>query len=276
MTKSVVQSRINIVDYYSCGSTEHFRAQCRFRNVVCSRCRRTGHIARVCTKGIAQNNCMEGKLDSDEVFLEEELYTSLFTSEISVPLQIGNEECCMQLDIGCASSLAPKAFYEKFCSNIPLTRTAVKLSTYTGEKIEPLGKVNVTVNYAGNDYSLPLLVVPQGSGALFGRNWLRHIKLDWNKLPGMESRFPCPSKARCSEITDNDKTLASLLSKYDKHFDTSEPVVLNERTGAKFQKARPVPYALQKIVENALLKMEKDSVIERVSSARFVFVVILV
>ena len=48
---------------------------------------------------------------------------------------------------------------------------------------------------------------------------------------------------------------------------TGELVVLNESTGAKFHKARPVPYALQKRVENALQKMEKDGVIERVSSA---------
>ena len=263
---------------YSCGSTEHSRNQCRFRNVVCSRCKRTGHIARVCKKGNTQNNHVEQRLDSDAVFLEEDLFTvfdvnSLFTSEISVPVQIENEECCMQLDTGCALSLAPMAFYEKFCSHIPLTPTAVKLSTYTGEKIQPLGKINVTVTYAGTEYSLPLLVVPQGCGALFGRNWLRHIKLDWNKLPGIESQVPCPARARCAEITDNNKTLEGLLSQYDELFEpqlgcyTGEPVVLNESTGAKFHKARPVPYALQKRVENALLKMEKDGVIERVSSA---------
>ena len=263
---------------YSCGSTEHSRNQCRFRNVVCSRCKRTGHIARVCKKGNTQNNRVEQRLDSDAVFLEEDLFTvfdvnSLFTSEISVPVQIENEECCMQLDTGCALSLAPMAFYEKFCSHIPLTPTAVKLSTYTGEKIQPLGKINVTVTYAGTKYSLPLLVVPQGCGALFGRNWLRHIKLDWNKLPGIESQVPCPARARCAEITDNNKTLEGLLSQYDELFEpqlgcyTGEPVVLNESTGAKFHKARPVPYALQKRVENALLKMEKDGVIERVSSA---------
>ena len=263
---------------YSCGSTEHSRNQCRFRNVVCSRCKRTGHIARVCKKGNTQNNHVEQRLDSDAVFLEEDLFTvfdvnSLFTSEISVPVQIENEECCMQLDTGCALSLAPMAFYEKFCSHIPLTPTAVKLSTYTGEKIKPLGKINVTVTYAGTEYSLPLLVVPQGCGALFGRNWLRHIKLDWNKLPGIESQVPCPARARCAEITDNNKTLEGLLSQYDELFEpqlgcyTGEPVVLNESTGAKFHKARPVPYALQKRVENALLKMEKDGVIERVSSA---------
>ena len=43
--------------------------------------------------------------------------------------------------------------------------------------------------------------------------------------------------------------------------------MLNESKEAKFHKARPVPYALQSKVESALLKMEKDGVIERVTSA---------
>ena len=43
--------------------------------------------------------------------------------------------------------------------------------------------------------------------------------------------------------------------------------MLNESKEAKFHKARPVPYALQSKVESALLKMKKDGVIERVTSA---------
>jgi len=43
--------------------------------------------------------------------------------------------------------------------------------------------------------------------------------------------------------------------------------VLNESKGAKFHKARAVAYALQSKVETTLLKMEKGSVIERVTSA---------
>ena len=43
--------------------------------------------------------------------------------------------------------------------------------------------------------------------------------------------------------------------------------MLNESKEAKFHQARPVPYALQSKVENALLKMERDGEIERVSSA---------
>ena len=225
-----------------------------------------------------RNNRVEQKLDSGAAFLEEDLFTvfdvnSFFTSETSVALQIENEECCTQLDTSCTLSLASVAFYEKLCSHIPLTPTAVKLSTYTGEKIQSLGKMNVAVTYAGTEYSFPLLVAPQGCGALFGRNLLRYIKLDWHKLHGIESQVPCSARARCSEITDNHKTLEALISQYDELFEpqlrcyTGEPVILNESTCAKFHKARPVSYALQKRVENALLKMEKDGVIERVSSA---------
>ena len=262
---------------YSCGGTEHSRAQCRFRNVVCSRCKRTGHIARVCKRGNMQNNFVEQKLSSDDVFLEEELFTvfdvnSLYKSEISVPLKIENQECSLQLYTGCALSLAPQTFYEQFCSHIPLKPTAVRLSTYTGEKIQPLGQINVNVTYAGTRHSLPLLVVPQGSGVLFGRNWLRCIKLDWNNLPGIESPS-FTTTATCSKISENKNTLDSLLSKHDELFQpqlgcyTGDAVVLNESKGAKFHKARPVPYAIQTRVESALLKMEKDGVIERISSA---------
>ena len=60
---------------YSCGSTEHSRNQCRFRNVVCSRCKRSGHIACVCKKVNTKNNRVEQRLDSDAVFLEEDLFT---------------------------------------------------------------------------------------------------------------------------------------------------------------------------------------------------------
>ena len=96
-----------------------------------------------------------------------------------------------------------------------------------------MGKINVTGTYAGTEYSLPLLVAPQGCRALFGRNWLRYIKLDWNKLPGIESQVRCSARARCLEITDNDKTLEALLPQYDELFEpqlgcyTGELVVLN-------------------------------------------------
>ena len=37
----------------------------------------------------------------------------------------------------------------------------------------------------GSNYSLPLLIVREGTCALFGRNWLSDVKLDWENLPGL-------------------------------------------------------------------------------------------
>lgn len=33
---------------FSCGSTDHLRSKCRFRNVTCHKCKKEGHIAKVC------------------------------------------------------------------------------------------------------------------------------------------------------------------------------------------------------------------------------------
>ena len=83
----------------------------------------------------------------------------------------------------------------------------------------------------------------------------------------MNHKCPVLLRARCAEITDNNKTLEALLSQYDELLEpqlgcyTGEPVVLNESTGAKSIKLDQFRMHYKKRVENALLKMEKDGVI---------------
>ena len=106
-------------------------------------------------------------------------------SEISVPLKIEDQDCLMQLDTGCALSLAPITFVKQVCPDIEMKSTNVVLSTYTGETVRPLGEAHVKVEYMGSQHTLPLLIVHEGTGALFGRNWLTDVKLDWKNLPGL-------------------------------------------------------------------------------------------
>ena len=63
--------------------------------------------------------------------------------------------------------------------------TNVVLSTYTGETVRPLGEAHVKVEYMGSQQPLPLLIVHEGTSALFGRNWLTDVKLDWKNLLGL-------------------------------------------------------------------------------------------
>ena len=100
------------------------------------------------------------------------------------------------------------------------------------------------------------------------------VKLDWENLPGWNHIGALPSSfVSTNPVSKGNQTLESVLEQYSELFQpqlgccSGEPVVLNERKGAKSHKARAVPYALQSKVENTLLKIEKDGVIERVTSA---------
>ena len=176
---------------------------------------------------------------------------AMVRSEISVPLKIENNDCHMQLDTGCALSLAPATFFKEVCPNVDMEPTNVVLSTYTGETVHPLGEARVNVEYMGSNYSLPLMIVREGTCALFGRNWLMDVKVDWEKFPGLNHMGSLPSSfASTNPVSTVNEKLESVLEQYSELFQpqlgcyTREPVVLNESKVAKFYKARPVPYAL--------------------------------
>ena len=64
-----------------------------------------------------------------------------------------------------------------------LNPTNVKLKTYTGEHFKVLGSIIVQVKYLEQTEALSLLIVGARAGpTLLGRDWLKHIQLDWNRI----------------------------------------------------------------------------------------------
>ena len=280
--------RIHHIVCYSCGEKGHQRNRCRHRDKICNKCNKQGHISKACKRP----NVSTINAESDEIHDEiqddsrddrfnysEELYTvndvnSVTKKDIVVPVRIGDKNLQMQLDTGCAYSLAPKTFYDKYCSNIPLNPTSLLLSTYTGETIYPLGEANVKLEISGKQYILPLIIVPQGTNPLFGRNWLTEVRLDWSNLPGLKHIQQVPPTTTCNYSHSMEMfTLDSVLHKYNGLFKSSlgcyngTPANLKVKKDPPFQKARPVPYALKSKVETALQKMESEGVIEKVTTA---------
>lgn len=253
---------------YTCGGTGHARKNCKHKDKVCHKCNTKGHLSKVCKK--SKVNLVESTAKEDEPDLKGEMYNVsevnvVSTQDIRVPLKVEGLSTEMQLDTGSAFSLAPKTFYDKFCSHIPLKPTQVTLSTYTGETIHPLGEVNVDVEYANTSHALPLLIVNTGTTPLFGRNWLRRVNLHWSELPGIGT---------IHNVNPTTKhNLTSLLQEHETLFDSGlgcyngppEHLKVTETPG--FHKARPVAYALRTKVEKALTKMENEGVIKKVTSA---------
>ena len=115
-------------------------------------------------------------------------YYPLFTfpsnaKPIVVTVKVNNVDLPMELDTGASLSLISEATYKSFLPALPpLSPTSVVLTTYTGEKILPLGSIDVTVVYQSQESRLPLLVVAGEGPSLIGRNWLEHIQLNWSDI----------------------------------------------------------------------------------------------
>lgn len=72
---------------FSCGSFNHLRSKCKFRNTVCRHYKLRGHIARVCKKGgvtaMSFEELLEEKLpEEDELYVVDAIY-AISRSEIS-------------------------------------------------------------------------------------------------------------------------------------------------------------------------------------------------
>ena len=119
------------------------------------------------------------------------------------------------------------------------------LRGYSGHEVEVVGQVEVNVEYQGHQVQLPLLIVEgEHKPALFGRNWLTAVKLDWNMLHQLHS----------------DTAATRIVNKFPSVFQKevgcirgyTATIRLKENMKPIFKKSRSVPYALQPALEAEL------------------------
>ena len=171
---------------YRCGG-KHQQRDCPFRDAECHRCKKKGHLARVCqSKGKAQSQQMSRPvskshnsthlMEEAETLDEQPTYT-LFnvTTNVSKPLQvslrINDADLTMEVDTGASVSLISSVTFQKLWpahSSPVLMATQTKLRTYTGEQIHVLGTISANVQFKTQQETLPLLVVDGDGPSLLG------------------------------------------------------------------------------------------------------------
>ena len=150
--------------------------------------------------------------------------------------------------------------------------TNTKLKTYSGQTITPAGIINVHVNYEGQEHNLDLFVVKNDSPSLFGRAWLKYIKLDWNSIKFLQTG------------KSTEENLQDMLKKYNSVFTAESGKVkgmkatltLKENAQPKFCKVRPVPYALKERVEKELERLESEGIIQKVDHSDYAIPIVAV
>ncbi len=102
---------------------------------------------------------------------------------LQVKVKVNGQPLEMELDTGAAVSVLPEEILKIKFPQSKLQPSTVTLKTYSGEVLESLGELPVTVQYEDQKCSdLAMIVVKGDSPCLFGRNWLQHFQLDWKQV----------------------------------------------------------------------------------------------
>ena len=263
---------------YRCGSNAHGGNDCTHRNTTCHKCGKVGHLARVCRSGGRgrRGNQPRGRgrgqiqswVDRDnyqeDPVVVEDLWEVLTTAPQVKPykatLLLNWTPVTMEIDTGAAVTLIPESRLRSLLPDLQLSKTTMRLRTYTAQPITVVGQAQVEVRY--QDYAgSHVITVVKGSGpTLLGRDWLSCIKLDWAAIRQVESQ-------------GNSTAIDQLLSEYAEVFAKGAGTMkhirahLTLKAGAvpRFKPPRSVPYSIRARVGQELDRLEEAGVIRKVT-----------
>ena len=234
---------------FRCGG-DHIPQKCPFKHEDCRNCNSKGHIAKVCKKKAPASRPEQNwrkqpvrylELDHpvpnnhDDGFKLFQISEEKPEPSIIIPVKVNGEECSKELDTGATVSITSEEAWRKRFPTAPLEESQIKLRTYTGEALDIIRQAIVQVTYQHQIANLPLQIIKGKGPSLFGRNWLRNIKLNWGSI----------EKISC----DLDNVLAKHKSVFNDELGTRQgtkaKLFVKPDSKPKFFKLSPVPHALK-------------------------------
>ena len=184
-----------------------------------------------------------------------------------VSVKVNGHPVDMIVYTGAVVSIVPEHIYRKHLSQLPL-KEARELRSYSGDKLDLLGELTVTVEYHAHKYELPLVIVKGDKPALFGRNWLEIIKLDWEKILSVSKDNPVDRLEK-----EHPKLFDVGHGKINK---SKATIALQPGAQPVYRKARPIPYALKQKVEAELDHLEQQGIIMKVERSNWAAPIVVV
>lgn len=252
----------------------HDHKSCPYKREKCHHCNKTGHIARACKSKKRETqatrppvNYVDGDDgDSDDYLGSLEVNNMSDKDQVIwVSPEVQGRVVKMELDTGSAVSVLPYKQYKEHFGHVKLAKSLVTLKTYTGQKITPKGEMKCIVKFKGQEEELTLQVVETPGPALFGRDWLSKIQLDWGEIKALQLS-QTPEGIMQHKVDDQ------LLRKYESVFSEGVGTLKGHKADLKveegcrpsFHKPRQVPYALHPKVEAELKRLEEDGILSKV------------
>ena len=270
---------------HRCGGRRHKASDCRYKEAICHRCGRKGHLERVCLgkpsnfRNQQRTGKMKRRAQNHQVTAEREINESGNSDTEDYSLNnvkkdqkkayritptINGVDVTMETDTGASLSIISEKTYKKVWpkkSAPKLQPTRVNLWTYTREKMEVLGKINVMVEINNQKVSLDLMVVKGDGPSLLGIDWLQKLKLDWNRV------FSVTTESKLQELLATHKNL--FKDELGKVKGMEVKIHLKPDAQPKFCRPRPVAFALRKRVEEELDHLQSTGVIQPIQQSEW-------
>ena len=270
---------------YRCGRSAHDPAECKFKDAECHHCGKRRHIAPACrsknqptrrtqpkpTRNKKRRNT--NRVQDDDPTADtgessgEDYHLHKMGTQSSPPVEVdvvvNGTSLTMEVDTGAAVSIISEKTRRALLPHLKLHASDLVLRTYTEEPIKVIGTLNVRVQYGSQAEKLVLVVVGGDGPSLFGRNWLRYLRLDWNKIASIRSAQLSPLKLLMQQ---HQSLFADELGTVDPYKAT-----LNVRPDAtpRFFKPRSVPFAIKDAIGKELDRLEQQGIIKKVTHSEW-------
>ncbi len=289
-----------------CGRKNHRTDNCRFKDAVCHACNVKGHIKPVCpnqsknaTSDVKNKKSvkyveMDGNSGDDDVDQDACDYglNSLFeikndlgntantVKPYNVQVLIDNKPLSMELDSGAVRSTISERVYQANFAHIPINQSKLVFKSYSGDVIPMLGCIDVKLDYQGQKSDVTLFVVKGSKPCLLGRDIMSNIKLNWKQIVQVHKvdKMSASNENNCNASVD------TILKSYKDLFvvdnkgirDFRAKLTLKNDAIPKYQKSRPVPYAMTDKVDKAYEKLIKNDILYPVEYSEWASPAVLV
>ena len=243
---------------YRC-SGAHKQEQCPFKGAECFKCKKIGHISKMC-----KSNKKIGSKDSTVYDLNNMKTRNTGCPPITVNVSIADTVIKMEVDTGASAItlITMQTMKLVWPKKRPYLCTDTKLvRTYTGETVPVLGTMNIDLRYQKRRAAVTVIVVESDGPNLLGRDGIVALKLKWSSVHQLQqaSMLDAILKKHTNVFSDELGLITGVQATFN----------IDPSVKPRFMKARPVPYALRKNVTDELNRLETEGIIERVTHSEW-------
>ena len=259
-SKSENNQKVRQTACYRCGDKAHLAPDCRFKSVKCNGCQKIGHLQKVCTAGKGRVNHVE----------ELPFYFVGGDDPMRVMVSINGQPVGMEIDSGSGISTMPLVEFQRLHPKVTLHEADIRLRSATGQSFTPHSYAMINVSHGDSQANLRLYLFDQPDfPKLFGRQWLRELRIDLNEflrrgVNQIQTTTATVSyKIRAQEMLKKYGNLTkngigcipNAEAKLELTTDNPTPV---------YMRARPVAHSMILMTDSELDYLEKNNVIQQI------------